>query len=415
MRLLQASTRLRHRTGGLLLIFLTLSSALVVFGALASNACAQAQSQARLETPLNAPGGPPGLIDVAPTWQPIPLVVQGKAYLVYELLITNFQSAPIALESLRADGGPMGIFNFAAPDLETMIDLPARYGVHGEELSVKPLTTRLLLLWLPFASTQVPDRLIHTIGYSVAAGSGAQAGRIAMTAVTKPLQVNYKATPLVLGPPLRGNNWLAANGPSNTSGHRRAFIVAEGKVYFPERFAIDFVQLGADGKTYTGDPKNNASYHAYGADILAVADGVVVDVSGGIPDNVPGTSVEPLTLRTIGGNYVIEDIGNGAYAFYAHVKPDTMKVYVGARVKRGQVLASLGNSGNSSEPHLHFHVISQPFPLTGNGLPYAFDHFSIVPGHANESAKDIEFVFGAGKPVPVGNSLVLDNAVVNFP
>jgi murein DD-endopeptidase MepM/ murein hydrolase activator NlpD len=112
---------------------------------------------------------------------------------------------------------------------------------------------------------------------------------------------------------------------------------------------------------------------------------------------------------------VIEDIGNGAYAFYAHVKPDTMKVYVGARVKRGQVLASLGNSGNSSEPHLHFHVISQPFPLTGNGLPYAFDHFSIVPGHANESAKDIEFVFGAGKPVPVGNSLVLDNAVVNFP
>jgi Peptidase family M23 len=414
MRLGPVSCGFRLRSGRSLQVFLALVSALTVAG-LGVNAGAQTPSQSRLDTPLSVPGGPPGLISVAPIWEPAPLVVQGKAYLVYELLVTNFQSAKINLESVRADGGPMGIFDFSGGDLKSMVDLPARYGATGEELTVAPLETRLLLLWLPFASTELPHRLVHTIGYSVAAGSGPAAARTPMTVATLPMLVNYKNRPVVLGPPLRGNNWLAANGPSNSSGHRRVFTADGGQVYFPERFAIDFVQLGADGKTYTGDPKKNSSYHAYGAAILAVADGVVVDVSSGIQDNVPGATVQPLTLRTISGNYVIEDIGNGAYAFYAHLKPGTSKVYVGAHVKRGQVIGSLGNTGNSSEPHLHFHVISRPFPLSGNGLPYAFDHFSIVPGHANESAKEIEFVFDSGKPAPVSNSLVLENAVIDFP
>jgi hypothetical protein len=415
MRLRSAASGLGSRARRSLRLLLTALGVLAAVGAFASNAGAQAQSQALLDTPLNAPGGPPGLIGVQPIWHPGPLVVQGKAYLVYELLITNFQTLPITLESIRADGGPMGIFNFSDGDLESMVDLPPRYGAQGEELTVDPLKTRLLMMWLPFASTEVPHRLIHTIGYSVPSGSGPMAGRAPMTVVTQPLLIDYKAQPIVLGPPLRGNNWFAGNGPSNTSGHRRVFMAADGAVYFPERFAIDFVQLGADGKTYNGNPKDNRSYHAYGADLLAVADGRIVDVSGGIQDNVPGQTVHPLTLRTISGNYVIEDIGNGAYAFYAHLKPNTMKVYVGAQVKRGEVLASVGNTGNSSEPHLHFHVISRPFPLAGNGLPYAFDHFSIVPGHANESAKSIEFVFAGGKPQPATNSLVLENAVVNFP
>jgi murein DD-endopeptidase MepM/ murein hydrolase activator NlpD len=119
-------------------------------------------------------------------------------------------------------------------------------------------------------------------------------------------------------------------------------------------------------------------------------------------------------MATIGGNYVIEDIGHGAYAFYAHLKPGSLKVNVGASVKRGQVMASLGNTGNSSEPHLHFHVIDKPFPLAGRGIPYAFDQFSIVPGQAKEQ-DDLSFAFGTGQPAAVSNSLVLENTVIDFP
>jgi hypothetical protein len=394
-----------------------LLSALVVIGTFGATARSQTepQSQADLNTPLTAPGGPPGLLSVEPTWKPAPLVVQGKAYLVYELLLTNFQTAPVTLESLRADAGPMGIFKFGGDDLKRMIDLPDRYGTKSEPLTFQPLATRMLLLWLPFSSPRVPHRVIHTLTYSVSSGSGAGAQTRLMSAEIRPLKIDHKEAPIVIGPPLRGNNWLAGNGPSNTSNHRRAFFVANGQIYFPERFAIDFVQIGPDGKTYSGNPKDNHSYHAYGADIIAVADGRIVDAKGGIKDNVPGAVAGPVTMATIGGNYLIEDIGHGAYAFYAHLRRGSIKAWVGAQVKHGQVLASLGNTGNSSEPHLHFHVIDAPSPLAGNGIPYAFDRFSVLPGHVNESAQEIIYEFAPGQPTPVTDSLVLENALMDFP
>lgn len=414
MRLRPVPTRARYRRRRLPLVLLTLLSTSIGLGALAPKASAQAHSQSGLDTPLTAPGGPPGLLKVEPIWPPAPMFVQGKAYLVYELLVTNFQSATITLDSLVADGGPMGIFKFEGTDtLKSMVDLPPRYGAAGQELSIKPSQARLLLFWLPFASERVPHHLMHTVGYSISSG-GSSPERRSMKAVIEPMPIDYKAAPVIIGPPLRGNDWLAANAPSNTSGHRRAFMVANGQVYFPERFAIDFVQLGPDGKTYAGNSKNNSSYHAYGADVVAVADGTIVDAKSGIQDHVPGSVAGPISMATIGGDYVIERIGNGAYAFYAHLKPGSLKAYMGARVKRGQVLASLGNTGNSSEPHLHFHIITKPSPLAGTGIPYAFDHFSIVPGHLKEQ-EQIGFVFGTGKPTAVSKSLVLENTLINFP
>jgi len=242
MRLRPIPTRARYRTRRLPLVLLTLLSTIVGLGALASKARPQSQSQSELDTPLATPGGPPGLLKAEPIWLPAPMFVQGKAYLVYELLVTNFQTAPVTLDSLLADGGPMGIFRFEGTDtLKSMVDLPPRYAAAGQELSIEPLQTRLLLFWLPFASERVPPRVMHTIGYSVSSGTSSFGERRRMKAVIEPMPIDYKAAPVIIGPPLRGNNWLAANAPSNTSGHRRAFMVADGQVYFPERFAIDFV------------------------------------------------------------------------------------------------------------------------------------------------------------------------------
>ena len=69
----------------------------------------------------------------------------------------------------------------------------------------------------------------------------------------------------------------------------------------------------------------------------------------------------PITLETVGGNNVIMEIGDGLYAFYAHLQPGSLRVKVGDKVRRGQVLGLLGNSGNSSEPHLHFHICNAQF------------------------------------------------------
>ena len=163
---------------------------------------------------------------------------------------------------------------------------------------------------------------------------------------------------IVIGPPLRGSDWLAANGPSNISGHRRALVPIEGQVYIAQRFAIDWLQKREDGRTFTGDAKDNKNYRCYGAEALAVADAVVVGVKDGIPENIPGPTSRavPITLETVGGNFVILDLGQGRYAYLRHLQPGSLKVKLNDKVRRGQVLGLVGNSGNSTEPHLHFHV-----------------------------------------------------------
>ena len=85
----------------------------------------------------------------------------------------------------------------------------------------------------------------------------------------------------------------------------------------------------------------------------------------------------PVTLDTVGGNHVIMQIGDGLYAYYAHMIPGSLRVKLGDNVRRGDVLGLLGNSGNSSEAHLDFHICSANSELGAVGLPYAFPSFEV--------------------------------------
>jgi Peptidase family M23 len=207
-----------------------------------------------------------------------------------------------------------------------------------------------------------------------------------------------RAKPVVIGAPLRGKNWWTPNGPANDSVHRRVVVALANHLGLPERFAVDWVQLGADGNSFTGNQADNRSYHCYGAEVLAVANGKVVGVKDGIMENVPNAAkmAVPITLETIGGNYVMEDIGGGRYAFYAHLIPGTIGVKVGDSVKAGEPLAKLGNSGNSTEPHLHFHICDGPNPLFCNGLPFEIDHFTRYDYQMEMKGEHpVKFVVGA--------------------
>ncbi len=127
------------------------------------------------------------------------------------------------------------------------------------------------------------------------------------------------------------------------------------KRFRAEAFAYDFLQIGPDGKSYQRDGKANSDYYAYGKKVLAAKEGTVVAVRGDDAENVPG---ETTNLTTPSGNVVIIDHGNNQFGYYAHLKPFTVTVKVGARVRPGDVLGEAGNSGDSPEPHLHFHVMN---------------------------------------------------------
>jgi Peptidase family M23 len=235
-----------------------------------------------------------------------------------------------------------------------------------------------------------------------------------MTIETLPTPVNRDPV-MVITPPLRGNHWVAGNGPSNTSIHRRALIPIDGRAYISQRYAIDWVRLYPDGKTYQGDPSNNKNYQAYGSEVLAATDGIVTQTKDDIPQNTPTAKSLAVPIETIGGNHVIMNIGSGLYAFYAHLQTGSVRVKVGDKVRRGQVLGLLGNSGNSSEPHLHFHICDANSELGCEGFPYAFASFEVEDKGFNwKSSESREAPLKHEMEIPLEDEVVVFPAAPNY-
>jgi murein DD-endopeptidase MepM/ murein hydrolase activator NlpD len=153
---------------------------------------------------------------------------------------------------------------------------------------------------------------------------------------------------------------------------------------------------------------NNADYRGYHAPLLAVADGTVSAVVSNMKEAAPHVIPTDLTFPQLGGNYIIIDIGDGNFAFYAHMVLGTASVKVGDEVTRGQVIGRLGNSGNTSEAHLHFHVSPAPTPLSSDNVPCVIDTFAFVGSTVGDDVK------AEAKPGERANQLPLDGTVVNF-
>lgn len=160
--------------------------------------------------------------------------------------------------------------------------------------------------------------------------------------------------------------WWAAVAPTPEIGNHHAAAT-------DQRHAFDFV-VWRDGSTYGGDGRDNADYWAWEQPVLAPAGGRVVAVQDGIADNRPG--VETNTADPA-GNHVVIDLGHGEYAALAHFKKGSIRVAKGDEVTSGQVLGITGNSGNSSEPHIHFHVQDAPTFKPGGsvGIPVRFESY----------------------------------------
>jgi hypothetical protein len=186
--------------------------------------------------------------------------------------------------------------------------------------------------------------------------------------------------------PLRGV-WYVGWGASLHTGHRWGV---------PEEFALDIAKIGESGLSHKGDGTRFDDYYAYGADVLAAADGRVVSTANDQPEDPsamqrPNETQEAYFARlqkeqgerlakgltAITGNYVMIDHGKNEYSLYAHLQPGSVRVHVGDQVKSGDVIGKLGSSGNSTEPHLHFHVCDKPDPLMCAGIPVDFRNIAI--------------------------------------
>ncbi|TCO42910.1 M23 family metallopeptidase [Dokdonella fugitiva] len=310
----------------------------------------------------------------------------GRA-LVYEVNLRNLDAGCARLVDVRAQGGalerryhgPAIAANALVYDA-TMHPLPnpAPGETEPHPVDVPAGGGAVLYFFLVLADgAPAPVALRHT--FTVTACD--DAGGTPRTIVDEtPLP---QAGPVVVGLPFRGPGWVAGDSVNPTGVHRRTLIpirgadgaYVTGAFHVPERYAIDWVVVDDAARRAVGPLDANASYLAYGREILAVADGTISKTRDGMPQGTPPFNPPGQTTETAAGNFIMQDIGGGHYAFYAHLQPGSLRVHEGDRVARGQVIALLGNSGNSSEAHLHFHVSDANDPLMSEGVPFVFDRF----------------------------------------
>lgn len=219
--------------------------------------------------------------------------------------------------------------------------------------------------FLPFALSYVIVIVAHRIG-----GGAPDSPRVAR----EPVEVD---------PPVTGR-WSALNSPADrTPSH--------GTHAYGQTYAIDVVAEPEPGarpgfRWLWPLARRNSDFPAFGAPLLAVAEGTVVRVVDDQRDHLSRTSLLALLylmvveasvrdlagVKRIVGNHVVLDLGDGTYALYAHLRRGSLTVREGDRVTAGRQLARCGNSGNSTEPHLHFQLMDGPDPDTARGIPFTW-------------------------------------------
>jgi murein DD-endopeptidase MepM/ murein hydrolase activator NlpD len=335
----------------------------------------------------------------APTAQLTPLVVStfarphpvlgtdNRIHLAYELQLSNIAATTLTIDRVQ------------------VLD-PSRDARVVDELSGEELASRLIVFGSSPTSPptkqfgpgvggflfmdvtyrkgeRLPDRLKYRFKVSTSEDAGSDNSFPAGPTLVA------QDDPVVVGAPLSGKRWLAGEGCCETiTSHRGAIFPIDGTFHSPERFAIDWVQVGTNGKLWKGPRDELSSYPYYGAKVRSVAAGRVVATRDDLEEQTPGTSPSGLALEEYGGNHVTVDIGDGRYAYYAHLQKGDEGVLVerGDRVREGQVIGKLGNTGNTDAPHLHFHIMDGPSVLLSNGLPFEIESFRTVGRLTNYDA-----------------------------
>jgi len=306
---------------------------------------------------------------------PTPVDVDGKPRLVYELHLTNFARDALTLTRLQvvnADDASI-VYEVRDADLAKLVGRPGMSPETSDRRVIGPGMRAVIYLGFPIdRATAKPRTLRHRIEFDVIHPDE----RERASAEGAVMKVGETA-PIMLDPPVRGGPWIAIYDPFAERGHRRMIFALEGHARIPARFAIDWIKLDEHGKFARGDEKKIANWYGYGADVLAVADSVVAAARDDVAESAT-LSNERHALEDASGNYVALDLGQGRYAFYEHLKPGSIKVKAGDRVHSGQVIGALGYTGDSTGPHLHFHVADAKSPLLAEGLPYVFKRFDVL-------------------------------------
>jgi len=347
---------------------------------------------------------------------PIPFTgSDGRVHLVYELWLSNFSSGDVTVKQVDVVGDGKALETLDAAAVAT------RLQAAGQRVSAGTMpkgSQGLLFLHVTLGpGAVVPGQLSHRI---VLRAEAAPPGMQEMTETGGVVTVD-RAVVARIGPPLSGDGYISADSCCDATRHTRAAMPVNGRVWVAQRYAVDWEQTDAQGRIYVGPQDKLESYAIFGKPVLAVADAVVASVVDGRPEQTPGKYPTNIPLEQADGNCVILDLGGGRFAMYAHMQPGSIRVRKGDRVKLGQAIGLVGDSGNSVVPHLHFQVMAGNSSLSANGLPYEISAFRVTGKTDGTAAfdeaeeKGTPLAITALSPVQeVKDAMPLDQLIVSF-
>ena len=344
---------------------------------------------------------------------PIPVAMGKNTVLVYELHITNFDTLGLTQNRIEifANDGNESLMALADDKLSAaVIRVGAAMTMSSSSAAASPDTQMIdpgrrnvVFLWVELPANHIlPKYLRHRIVFSsTPAGTTSP-----VDATLNDFQIPINSVPVpTLSPPFKGGVWLVGDGPVNDSNHRRSIFAIEGRIYSPERFAIDWEKIGANNDTRNGGSTRNENWWGWGEPVLAVADGDITEAVDEFSDNTP-RMLPPVTLDNIAGNHIVLRILQNCFATYGHLQRGSIRVRAGDHVHRGDVLALLGNSGNSTGAHLHLQLTDRNSVLQSQGVPFVFSNFTDLGPGSDYPEKQIS--------VPWHDSIPPGNGVLKF-
>lgn len=295
----------------------------------------------------------------------------GRVHLAYELRFTNLFPVPVKIEFVeQIDLSGALVATLSGAEVALSLVLSPNFNFSD---TLGPFQSGVMLFNLTFENRKdVPKALAHRVTVSL---DFPLLFPPEVTALGGCTEVSRRKA-IVLSPPLRGDGWFASitGCCDSSSGHRLGILPLNGMLQIAQRFAIDLARVNTEDRLFVGDLTDVTNWVAYGTEVYAAAPGKVITVVRGFSDQVPFKKTD-VPLFDSGGNHVVIDMGGGQFAFYAHLAPGSIVVQEGDRVRRGEFLGLLGNTGNSDFPHLHFHVADGP-SFNANGVPYVFDQWT---------------------------------------
>jgi murein DD-endopeptidase len=344
---------------------------------------------------------------------PIPVLIDRNEVLVYELHVTNFDTVPLTLkrlEILANEESNKPLITLEDDKLSaamirvgatTMSSGPS--GSAQDARTIDPGGRNVVFLWIELpVNHAMPLSLKHRATFSSTPAGASNPSDATLDDFQVP--VSHDSAPR-LSPPFGGGTWLVGDGPMNNSNHRRSIFAIDGRIYSPERFAIDWVKIGPNGDSRHEGTTKNENWWGWGEPVLAVADGEITEIVDEFPDNTPRV-LPPVTLDNIAGNHIILQIAQNRFVTYAHLQRGSIKVRAGDQVHRGDVLALLGNSGNTTGAHLHLQVTDRNSVLQSQGVPFVFADFTYLGPGSDYPEKQVS--------VPWFNSIPPGDGVVKL-